>query len=184
MILDATAGNRTMWRHKSVPGIIYIDIERYLRCKPTIFADNTCTPFHDNNFNTIFYDPPHAWYGAEHRRRKRGDTTHTNTYDMRNPRKTYYGWDKYQSKGGLMGHIYKAQIEFSRILKGGGLLWLKWNEFRIPLKQVLKLFTNWTVLMILYIKSPTQTAGKHQTFWVCMQKKEGTVNQRALESFL
>jgi len=64
MILDATAGNRTMWKVKDAEGIIYIDMERRLMNKPTIFADNNTTPFLDKAFDTIFYDPPHKWGGT------------------------------------------------------------------------------------------------------------------------
>jgi len=60
VILDATAGNRKMWRKKDYLDIIYLDIEKGLEVKPTIIADNTQTPFKDKTFHTIFYDPPHT----------------------------------------------------------------------------------------------------------------------------
>ena len=66
MILDATAGNRTMWQTKQADGIIYIDMEKRLEVKPTIFCSNEQTPFRDNTFDNIFYDSPHT-YGVYNR---------------------------------------------------------------------------------------------------------------------
>jgi len=64
MILDATAGNRLMWKAKTHPSIIYIDIEDELEFSPDILCDNTNTPFREGFFNLIFYDPPYD-YGVK-----------------------------------------------------------------------------------------------------------------------
>jgi len=48
-----------MWTHKNSKNIIYIDIEKQLWNKPTIYADCTQTPFKDKTFDAIFFDPPH-----------------------------------------------------------------------------------------------------------------------------
>ena len=179
MILDATAGNRTMWNWKEVPDMIYIDIERKLERKPTIFADNTNTPFLSECFDTIFYDPPHG-YG-----KNPPFYAYPNSKSFKEkwvgygevPR--YYGWDKHKNKSSLLKGLYKSQKEFCRILKKNGLLWLKWNEVKILLRHILPIFDLWAVLLIIYVKSPTQTAGTHQTYWVCMTKKrEETVQLR------
>lgn len=172
MILDATAGNRTIWQHKNSKNIIYIDSQRKLTTKPTIFADNTYTPFLDNIFSTIFYDPPHDWGSKEgyhpeyYIEIKRWAAKHK-PFAF-----TYYGWDVYQSYQELLHHIFKAQKEFYRILKPDGLLWFKWCEIRKPLNKVITLFVDWTELLRIYVKSPTQTAGTGQTFWVCLEKKQ------------
>jgi len=180
MILDATAGNRTMWRCKQSENIIYIDIERQLERKPTIFCSNTQTPFQDKTFDTIFYDPPHTY----------GITNHWHSYPRRteeylnkfkdNAIPRYYGWDKYKTKSQLLQHLAAASKEFYRILKDDGLLWLKWNEMSISIHTVLGLFDDWTELMRLYVKSPSQTAGKHQTYWICMEKKRQKNRQSIL----
>ena len=180
MILDATAGNRTMWRCKHSKNIIYIDIEKRLEVKPTIFCDNTRTPFRDKVFDTIFYDPPHfyndkgSYYvypDAESFQKK------WKGYG-RIPR--YYGGDKYKTKAQLMRHIIEAGREFYRILKDDGLLWLKWNESHIPLATILHLLEDWNELLRIYVKAPTQTAGKHQTYWVCLEKKKQKTMQTTL----
>jgi len=40
-ILDATAGNRTMWDAKTTPFMIWIDIEKDLTVPPDFFMDCT-----------------------------------------------------------------------------------------------------------------------------------------------
>ena len=173
MILDATAGNRTMYETKNVNQIVYIDIQKKLYRKPTIYADCTRTPFKSKTFHTIFFDPPHRW-GCEP-----GDFF---TFPDLKPKQLkmmgmkgniYYGLEIYKTKMELIAFIYKAQKEFLRILRDDGLLWLKWNEQYIPLPRILAIFKNWHILMILRVNDPTQTMGTHQTYWVCMCKKEG-----------
>jgi hypothetical protein len=180
MILDATAGNRSMWRHKNTPNIIYIDIEKKLERKPTIFADNTKTPFLSGIFDTIFYDPPHSW---------RQDLfwasfpTHEEYSKLYKPKKcvvAYYGWDKYKNQQELLVHLWRAQKEFHRILKDDGLLWLKWNVQNISIRRVLLLFEDWKELLRLYIKAPSQTAGKSQTYWICLMKEKKEFKQTTL----
>jgi len=180
LILDATAGNRTMWKTKNAENIVYIDVEKRLAKKPTIFADNTNTPFLPETFDTIFYDPPHSY------------ATYTGIYsypdsasfqkDWRGYGKVprYYGWDKYKSAQALLAHIYRAQEEFKRILKADGLLWVKWNDLDISVRRILAIFHDWDMLLQLYIKSPTQTFGKKQTYWICLTKKKRETVQTAL----
>ena len=177
MILDATAGNRTMWTTKDSENIIYIDRQTELQRKPTLFCDNTQTPFKDKTFDTIFYDPPHQWGQKKHFYCfPKWTEEYYNIYkDTAVPR--YYGWDIYKTRSELIVHIYKAKDEFYRILKDDGLLWLKWNEMSIPLSKILALFNRWDILLQLYIKSPSQTHGKHQTYWVCMQKGKDMTKQ-------
>lgn len=182
MILDATAGNRTMWNAKNVENIIYLDVEKKLMRKPTIFADNTKCPFKDNVFDTIFYDPPHNWgykdepypiYPSEIKRWKQQHEIFAFTY---------YGWDKFKSWNQLLAHIYYAQREFYRILKDDGLLWIKWNEMRKPLQKILSVFKEkWVVLLTLRVNDVSHTASNHQTYWVCMKKNLSKYIQTHLE---
>jgi len=172
MILDATAGNRTLWKTKNIEYMIYIDMERKLEVPPTIFADNTNTPFSNKVFDTIFYDPPHMF----------GDVSsfyvHPDAESFKKkwqgygeiPR--YYGGDKYKNQQELIVHIYRAQKEFHRILKDDGLIWLKWNETKVTLRKILALFEDWNVLIAVPIKAPSQTAGTRQTYWCCLSKEK------------
>ena len=180
MILDATAGNRTMWQTKKAEDIIYIDIEKQLKTKPTIFADNTNTPFLSEIFDTIFYDPPHRWGGEPFFHGQVGFLQKRQWARTKPFAWTYYGWDKYKTRLQLIKHIYHAQKEFKRILKQDGLLWLKWNECEISLNRILAIFSDWTEIMRLYISDPTHTASKHQTYWICLTKKKKEIMQTTL----
>jgi len=180
MILDATAGNRTMWINKESDNIIYIDMETQLERPPNIFCKNDITPFRDKTFDTIFYDPPHSWgnIGHYHTYPRRTKEYFEKWHDTAIPR--YYGWDKYKSATELVLHIVKAQEEFGRILKDEGLLWLKWNEMSISLYRILSLLNSWQLLLKLYITDPSQTAGKHKTYWLCMEKHKEKGSQLSL----
>jgi len=180
MILDATAGNRTMWELKDYPNIIYSDMERKLKNKPTLYADNTTLPFLDGIFDTIFYDPPHNWGGGDEPNPiypseiKKWKQKHV-PFAF-----TYYGWDKYKTRVGLFRHVYAAQKEFQRVLKPDGLLWFKWNEMRIPLDRILACFSDWLTLLTLRVNDVSHTASEHQTFWICFAKEKGKGVQTTL----
>jgi len=184
MILDATAGNRTMWAYKHSDNIIYIDIEKRLEVPPTMFADYRCTPFPDNTFDAIFFDPPHNWGAAIHYFSFPSKAERREVFPNVKGIPTYYGWDKYKTRHTMVKSIYEAQKEFRRILKPDGLLYLKWNEMRISLDRILTAFTDWVELMRLYIQDPSHTAGEHQTYWVILCKKEGKTSQQPLLQFL
>jgi len=180
MILDATAGNRTMWRYKDSEYIIYIDMEKKLEVKPTIFAVNINTPFLDKLFDTIFYDPPYGW-GEGIPLYKYPDAASVPYWVskyMNAPR--YYGWDKFNNQQELIVHLYRAQKEFHRILKDDGVLWLKWNIVKIPIHRVLAIFDLWFIMLELPVKAPTQTAGKGQTYWICLMKQKRDYVQSTL----
>lgn len=170
MILDATAGNRTMWKCKSIEHIIYLDIERKLGTKPTIFADNTNTPFLPGQFDTIFYDPPHT-YGRDDE-----DILNMSKLQIKYAKKaekrlhTYYGWKYVQDRASMLKLLFGANKEFNRILKNNGLLWLKWCELQLSIDRMLAIFDNFTVMMKLPVTSQQHTMGKSQMYWVCLAK--------------
>jgi len=180
MILDATAGNRTMWRYPNSENIIYIDIEKRLEVKPTIFCDNTRMPFKDKQFDTIFFDPPHSWYEGDYYYTFPDRASLKAVYPTaRESPPRYYGWDKIKNKSHLLKYLFNAQKELRRVLKDDGLLWLKWNEMKIPLATVLIIMQEWNELLRIYVKSPTQT-GMQQTYWICLEKKLGAGRQLTL----
>lgn len=180
MILDATAGNRTIWQNKDNESIIYIDMEKQLQRKPTIFADNTTTPFLSKSFSTIFYDPPHN-FGDKPFDHTLKLTPETAEYISHHPFCiTYYGWDKYKNQMELIVHIHKAQQEFHRILADDGLLWLKWCEVKVSLRRILALFKDWQVLMVINLADPTKTWGKKKSFWACLAKEKREYLQTTL----
>jgi len=171
MILDATAGNRTMWKRKQSDNIIYIDIQRQLEVRPTIFCSNEQLPFPDATFDTIFFDPPHSWHKGHHYHTypRRTKEYFERWKDRAVPR--YYGWERYKTRSQLINHIFHAQQELSRVLKDDGLLWFKWCELSIPLLRILTALTEFRELLRIYVCSPSQTAGEAQTYWVCMEKR-------------
>lgn len=169
-----------MWAHKDSENIIYIDVCRELERKPTIFCSNGKAPFQACVFHTIFYDPPHTWgvKGDFHTYPSRSKEYIDKWKDDAIPR--YYGWERYDTRHKLITHIYRAEQEFNRILKDDGLLLLKWNVMSIKLHNILGIFHEWRILLKLFIKAPSQTRGKHQTYWICMEKKKGRTKQTSL----
>ena len=169
-ILDATAGNRTMWKTKESPHIIYIDIEPDLEYPPDRFLDNTKTDFPDNYFNAIFFDPPNLWGKKKNElvvttpSKKVADEKFN--YGRKYP--TYYGLDKYSTKIDLLIFINKAQKEFQRILKPNGMLWLKWSEVKITMNQIRPFFREWDEMIC--IKMKLSPVGKNRSFWIMYMK--------------
>jgi hypothetical protein len=169
-----------MWKHKKSENIIYIDLERKLTVKPTIFADNSSTPFLSEIFDTIFYDPPHGW-GEGHPFYKYPDAeSFKKKWQGYGEIPRYYGWDKYKNQQALLVHLWRAQKEFFRILKSDGVLWLKWNVQNVSLHRVLAIFEDWIIMLELSIKAPSQTAGKSQTYWICLMKEKREFLQTTL----
>jgi len=180
-ILDATAGERSIWNTKDDPRILWIDIEPALDFTPDIIMDCTKTQFPDESISTIFFDPPHIW----------GDKPGENLYSLRNlkeqkrfyekrnfkaipwGRQPYYGSDKYQSKSELLLFIHKAQREFYRIIKKDGMLWVKWNETKLKMGKIVPFFKNWNLMLIFPISSPLQRLGDKQTYWLMFMKNHG-----------
>uniref|UniRef100_A0A6H1ZMT4 Putative methyltransferase n=1 Tax=viral metagenome TaxID=1070528 RepID=A0A6H1ZMT4_9ZZZZ len=180
MILDATAGNRTMWNWKNSPDIIYLDVEKRLQRKPTIIASNGHLPFKAKSISSIFFDPPHAWNikGHYHSYPAQCKEYFNKWHDKAVPR--YYGWDRYKTKGGLIAMIHYAQREFYRVLKDDGLLWFKWNDMKTSIRKIIPIFNLWIVMLFLYVNDPTHTGSTHQTYWICMTKEKGMDVQTTL----
>lgn len=180
MNLDATAGNRKMWRTKHTQNIIYIDIQKKLAVKPLIFADSRCSPFQDKTFNNIFFDPPHAWgrntgiYVIPDKETWDKKRQHYKTYDKTAEIPSYYGWDIYTNRSSFMSYIYRSIREFTRILKDNGLLWVKWNDTEVSFSRLLTFFENdWTLLMSVPVHwvSGTRSYSSSATKWFLFEKK-------------
>ena len=121
LILDACVGSEKIYqkRNKLLKDcFIGIDIRKgdfsipkdnhYLSAseiivKPTILANMKTLPFKDNIFDVIICDPPHL-------------SSVTERYN-----RYYTSWSKIET----ISTIYKANIEFNRILKKNGTLILK-----------------------------------------------------------
>jgi len=179
-ILDATAGNRMIWRTKDSPHILWIDVEPSLEIPPDKVMDCRRTDFPDKYLDTIFFDPPHD-YG--YREGKQWITIkNKNELEKFNERHgmkrglAYYGVEKYKTKTAWLGFINKAQEEFHRILKDNGMLWVKWVELRLPLVKVLPFFRKWDEMLRFYICNPSQTTGKSQCYWIMFMKNQSSLS--------
>jgi hypothetical protein len=175
MILDATASNRTIWEEKEWDSIVYLDIEKRLERKPSIFADNNFLPFRDGCFDTIFYDPPYYWGSPKDFYSIPDAKTYKELFGENRKYPRYYGVDKFKNKSALIASIHRAFKEFERVLKPDGLVWFKWCDMDIPLRKINGLFLNWVELLHLNIADKNQTrntSNKCQTYWICFGHKE------------
>lgn len=168
-VLDATAGNRSIWRIKRDSRILFIDIEPELEIPPDQILDCTNTGFQDKRFHTIIFDPPHDF----NMKPNTGYATCPNRkYLKKNwPNKIpmYYGADKYQSRTAFMAFIHKAGKEFERILQDDGCLWLKWGERRAKVNAILPLLEGFQEMIRLPLR--LHGKGSHGAYWLLMMKK-------------
>ena len=168
-----------MWKTKYSDKVLYIDVDPELEITPDIITDCSHTDFDDGQFHTIFFDPPHIW----------GEKIGENIYACRNRAErtallekrgyenrggiAYYGIDKFKTKVDLLQFVDDAQKEFYRILSDGGMLWFRWSEWKIQLKEVMKLFGNWDKM--LHIKEQPnsklkRSTGKSKKHWIALTK--------------
>ena len=180
MILDVTAGNRTMWTMKNHPDIIYMDMERELEIPPTLFCDSRKLPFKDNSFDTAFWDPPHMWGVYNRTWAKPNLKQQQEILPDKKYLDPYYGIDKYAGKTQLIGYIVYTAKELQRVLKPDGILQFKWNESSVTLRSILGLFENWDEILQVRRHKLRNMKGQHETYWVTMIQKKMNVVQSLL----
>jgi hypothetical protein len=174
MILDATAGNRSIYQYKKSENIIFIDIEKQLWTKPTMFADSRKLPFKDKTFHTVIFDSPHDW-GGDPFDFTMGKFLKSRQWGRTKPYQfTYYGWDKYKYKAEIIKYIYESQKEFARVTTDTGLLIVKWCEVRFTIDRLLTILTEWRLLIEIPVHDPNHTYGESQTYWLIMEKRKET----------
>ena len=152
IILDACCGGRHFWFNKKHPNVLYVD--NRVRQKghnwhrknhsvlPDKIVDFRDMPFKDNSFKVVVFDPPHI-IGSE-----------SGVINKQ------YGW---LEKDSWREDIKKGLAECFRVLKKEGIMIFKWNECRIPLKEILKLTP--------YHPLFGHKSGKQQlTHWLCFMK--------------
>lgn len=160
VMLDATAGNRVMWKNKNPFNIIFLDREYDLGLTPDIFADNQYLPFRKNVFTCVFYDPPYQWGKTLWSNNPKGKTEGSSNW-------TWYG--TYNNKKELLHNLLNANKEFSRVSKR---LCFKWCDLKIPIRNILSIFkTYWNIVYKKKHNSKKQTS-KNQTWWVTFIREE------------
>ena len=130
-ILDMACGGRMFWFDKTHPDTLFIDKrvmkpttvghgkhQRTRQCLPDKVMDFRKLDLPDNHFSLVVFDPPHLFLGKN---------SHT--------AKVYGSLDKETWRDDLA----RGFAEGFRVLKPNRVLIFKWNEFDIPLKEILKL---------------------------------------------
>jgi len=154
-ILDACCGGRMFWFDKNQKNTIFIDKrtfgpevighgihQRVRKCLPDKIMDFRNLDLPDSYFNLVVFDPPHLFLG---------ENSHT--------AKVYGSLDRKTWKEDLR----KGFSECFRVLKEKGVLVFKWNEFNVPLKDV--------VALSEYRPLFGHKSGKAQkTHWLCFMK--------------
>ena len=155
LILDVACGGRMFWFDKKQPNTLFVDNrimqpelvghgihQRTRKCLPDKIMDFRKLNLPDNEFSLVVFDPPHLFLGKNSHMAK-----------------VYGSLNKETWKEDLI----KGFAECFRVLKPEGVLIFKWNEFNIPLKEILKL--------ISYKPLFGHKSGKAQlTHWLCFMK--------------
>lgn len=157
-ILDATCGSRMIWFNKNNPNALYVDNRilhgekiwkstkndsvRYVDVEPDVVADFTDLPFEDESFYLVVFDPPHLV--------KIGD----NAWLYKKYGRLPENWRQV---------IHDGFHECMRVLKTNGTLVFKWNEYDIPVREIIKAIG---VEPLFGHRSGKQA----KTHWLCFMK--------------
>lgn len=168
-ILDATCGARSIWYQKNHPFTTYMDIrnedidtiepgnkavcQRKWKVRPDIVADFRDTPFEDNTFDLIVFDPPHI---------VRDNNRKPSIMEKK------YGY----LPTGEYKQILKAGFqELFRILKPNGVFILKWAECDKKIDEILRYIPYQPLF-------GTRTGQKNNNHWILFIKhsQNGTLS--------
>jgi ubiquinone/menaquinone biosynthesis C-methylase UbiE len=161
-VLDACCGSRMFWFDRKDQRATFVDKRRerhamnrpmrgtveWTETDPDQIADFTALPFPDDTFDHVVFDPPHF-----ERSGKIGYLA------------MKYGW----LDGDWRKMLAAGFAEGFRVLRPGGTLVFKWNEFRVPVSQVRAL----TPERPLYGQRCGTTAKTHWVVFVKQNAGEG-----------
>ena len=131
-ILDACCGSRMFWFDKNYSETVFMDNRneshmlkdkgvrgglRSLSINPAILADFRALPFKEKSFSLVVFDPPHLKKGGQ------------NSWIIK----------KYGKLGKWQNDLKIGFSECFRVLQTSGTLIFKWNEYDIPVSQILSL---------------------------------------------
>jgi hypothetical protein len=154
IVLDPASAMRSFYFDKQDPRVLFGDIRedethtftngQTIKVKPDMVMDFRSLPFADESFTHVIFDPPHL----------------TGLAESSWMRKKY---------GVLNKETWREDItagfsECFRVLRAGGTLVFKWNEFSIPVKTILELAKHKPVV--------GHPSGKRsQTHWILFIKE-------------
>lgn len=129
IILDACCGGRMFWFDKTNPHVLFMDKRseeftacdgRSIKVHPDLLGDFRNLPFPDKTFKLVVFDPPHDMYAGE-------------------------GSFTYQKYGKLDKDNWRKDLkqgfdQCMRVLDDYGILIFKWNELRVSVTEILKVF--------------------------------------------
>ncbi len=160
-ILDATASTRSIWYQKNHPFITFMDRRhgKYYsqtgNCKtdnvrvcnifPNIIARWQNTPFKNNSFDMVVFDPPHLF--TEQNKKHPAMATPYGIFYKEN-------WKKDLADG---------IIELFRVLKPNGIFILKWCEVDKSVDEIINLIPYNPLF-------GTRTGQSNNTHWICFIK--------------
>jgi len=155
LTLDATAGNRMMWKNKYPPMTIFMDKKLDLSIPPDIVGVWEACPFRNSVFGRVIFDPPHI--------------VRSGGYDPRFGLHRKYG--AWESKREAIISIYKAQIEFARL---AFRLCFKWCETRDgpTLWGLMPLFDKWKKVFERERKTLGYGKIRGSTYWITFELAE------------
>lgn len=133
VVLDACCGSRMFWFDPKDGRALFCDKrrethrladssskwgERTLVIDPDMIADFTELPFPDNNFAMVVFDPPHL---------------------VRVGKSSWMARKYGKLEGDWREELRKGFSECFRVLKPEGTMIFKWNEYNVPVSQILAL---------------------------------------------
>ena len=152
-ILDACCGGRMFWFDKQNPHVLFCDNRefsenlcdgRLFEVRPDMLCDFTALPFEDESFWHVVYDPPHLTHGGE------------SSWIVKKYGKLPREWQPLITSG---------FNECWRVLKINGTLVFKWNEYSVPIGEIIKAIGR----QPLYGQRERKVGRTH---WMCFVKTE------------
>lgn len=144
MILDLTAGNRSIWFDKE--GAIFLD--HRLEVKPTVCGDAACLPFKNGVFDMVVFDPPHVNTGAG---------------------SIFAGRYGHYTTAQIRDLVLRAAKETWRVTTATAFMALKWNDHDQRLSAILDMLKPWAPLF--GHKVSERSLRRSSTYWVMLSKR-------------
>lgn len=132
-VLDACCGSRMFWFDRKDERAVFVDKRsethllpdkssrggsRTLQINPDFQADFTALPFAADSFALVVFDPPHL---------------------VRAGKNSWLAKKYGTLQGDWKAELTQGSAECFRVLKSEGTLIFKWNEYDVPVSQILAL---------------------------------------------